>query len=164
MLGTAGALKALGRFLDSTFAVVYGDVLTDLDLGALHRLHCAPARADPACAATLSLYRVPNPTECGIVHIDGDNRVLRLVEKPKPEEVFSDLAFSGVLIAEPELLDVIPADAFCDLGFHVFPKLLSDGKTVYGFPISNDEHLIDIGSHAKYATACREWPARLRQQ
>ena len=164
ILGTAGALKALSGFLDSTFAVVYGDVLTDLDLGALCRFHCARRMSDPSCVATLSLYRVPDPTACGIVEIDCGNRVLRLLEKPKPQEVFGDLAFSGVLIAEPEMVDAIPPGAFCDLGFHTFPLLLRGRKTLYGLPLSADEYLIDIGSHEKYAEACRGWASRRASQ
>lgn len=155
ILGTAGALRALNGFLDRTFVVIYGDVLTDLDLGSLLAFH-----QSRRATATLSLYQVPNPTECGIVELNGDYRVMQLVEKPPPARVFSDLAFSGVLMAEPELLSAIPDTPFSDLGFHVFPHLLEAGKRVYGLPISSGEYLIDIGSHEKYAAACRDWPSR----
>ncbi len=155
LLGTAGALRPLCSFLDETFAIVYGDVLTDLNLESLLDVH-----RRMSAIATLSLYHVPNPTDCGIVDLAKDGRVLRLVEKPSPDQVFGDLAFSGVLIAEPEMLAAIPDTPFSDLGFHVFPRLLETGRRVYGLPITSGEYLVDIGSHEKYAAACREWPSR----
>ena len=39
ILGTAGGAKRLSAFLDETFVLVYGDVLTDFDLGALVDFH-----------------------------------------------------------------------------------------------------------------------------
>ena len=35
ILGTAGGIKRVERHFTETFVVVYGDVLTDMDLGAL---------------------------------------------------------------------------------------------------------------------------------
>jgi GTP:adenosylcobinamide-phosphate guanylyltransferase len=71
ILGTAGAVRKLARFFDSgPFLVVYGDVLTDLDLGRLMAFHAECGRRDPSVAATLSLYHVPNPTEVGLVGLD----------------------------------------------------------------------------------------------
>ncbi|MEZ4555390.1 MAG: sugar phosphate nucleotidyltransferase [Caldilineaceae bacterium] len=39
LLGTAGAAKKLESFLDETFVVVYGDVLTNVDLNRLLDFH-----------------------------------------------------------------------------------------------------------------------------
>ena len=67
ILGTAGGARRMSRFLDCTFVLVYGDVLTDLDLTTLvgfHRRHTAGPHL------TMTLYRVPNPSECGIVSLD----------------------------------------------------------------------------------------------
>jgi mannose-1-phosphate guanylyltransferase len=66
LLGTAGAAKRLEYFLDEPFVVVYGDVFTNIDLTELAARHISQlAGADNG--VTLSLYRVPNPTECGLV-------------------------------------------------------------------------------------------------
>ena len=76
-LGTAGAVRRLQSFLDERFFVLYGDVLTDLDLTALAALH-----ERKQAALTAALYRVPRPWECGIVAMDADGRITRFVEKP----------------------------------------------------------------------------------
>ena len=77
LLGSAGAAKRLEWFFGETFFVLYGDVLTDLDLGSLVDRH----RARRA-AATLALYEVEDPTRCGIVEVAADGRIVRFAEKP----------------------------------------------------------------------------------
>jgi NDP-sugar pyrophosphorylase family protein len=156
ILGTAGGVKRLADFFDETFVMIYGDVLTDLDLDALCRFHL---RQDFP-HLTMSLYRVPNPTECGVVALDDTGRITRFVEKPPPGDVFSDLASAGVLIVDPEVLSFIPEEGFSDFGKDVFPALLNRGFPMYGWPIPADSYLIDIGSPEKYSQVQVEWPAR----
>jgi mannose-1-phosphate guanylyltransferase/phosphomannomutase len=159
ILGTAGAARRIKDWVDgSPLLVVYGDVLTDLDLRAFVAAHLDNVRRDPTTAVTLSLYHVPNPTEVGLVGMDATGKVERFVEKPKPEEVFTDLANAGVLMLQPEVLDLIPADTFCDFGLHVFPMLLAAGMSIYGWVVPADAYVLDIGSPEKYAQANREWP------
>src|SRR5262245_43546937 len=106
LLGTAGAVKRLADyFSDAPFVVVYGDVITDLELSNLVAFH-AERPLHPAI--TLSLYRVANPTECGIADLDREGRLCAFVEKPRPGEVFSDLASAGVLVVDPAMVATIP--------------------------------------------------------
>lgn len=158
ILGTAGAARKLGDFLGTgTFIVVYGDVLTNLDLASLLRYHYARVAQNPATGVTLSLYRVPNPTEVGLVGMDGYGRINRFVEKPKAEEVFTNLANAGVMIVEPHVLEQIPPDTFCDFGLHLLPMLLAAGVPMYGWVVPFGTYLLDIGSPEKYEQAQREW-------
>lgn len=160
ILGTAGAVRNIKDWVDGApLLVVYGDVLTDLDLRAFVRAHMHNVRRDPTTAVTLSLYHVPNPTEVGLVGMDPTGKVTRFVEKPKPEEVFTDLANAGVLMLQPEVLDLIPAGTFCDFGLHVFPMLLAAGMSIYGWVVPPEAYVLDIGSPEKYQQANREWPA-----
>ncbi|HRW09007.1 MAG TPA: nucleotidyltransferase family protein [Caldilineaceae bacterium] len=147
LLGTAGAAKRLAAFLDEPFVVAYGDVFTNLNLARLiaahqQRLHTMSADT----LATLALYRVPNPTECGLVEMDSTGRVTRFVEKPPADQVFTDLANAGVMVCEPEILRFIPAETSVDFGRDLFPKLLAAGKAVWGQAIAEEEVLIDIGT------------------
>ncbi len=153
LLGTAGAAKQLEHFLNDTFFVVYGDVLTDLDYGALLRFH-----RERRSLVTLSLYHVDNPTEVGLVGLDQAGRVTRFLEKPRLDEVFTDLASSGVLVCEPAVLGAVRWGVFCDFGLDLLPLLLTEGAPMYGLPLAAGEYLIDIGTPEKYARAQREWP------
>jgi len=148
ILGTAGAAKKLAHFLDSTFFVIYGDVLTDLDLSALLAYH----RAKDA-AITIVLYEVEDPTRCGIVEVDRSGRVGSFVEKPSAPK--SNLANAGIYVVEPSVLSHIPG-GFADFGFDVFPALIAANAAFYAFPIHSDTYLLDIGSLERYAQACRD--------
>jgi len=161
ILGTAGAVRKMAGFLnEGPLVVVYGDVLTDLDLGALLDFHLQTIARDPSAGVTMSLYHVSNPTEVGLVGLDDHGRVTCFVEKPKPEEVFTDLANTGVLIIEPNVVAHIPPNVFYDFGLHLFPQLLQSGVAMYGWVIPDETYLLDIGTLEKYAQAQREWPQR----
>lgn len=152
LLGTAGAAKRLEHVLDERFVVVYGDVFTNVDLGELEAFHAA-AMHKAGRSLTLSLYRVPNPTECGLVDIDVTGRVRRFVEKPSADQVFTDLANAGLLICEPQVLTRVPAGVVYDFGRDLLPDLLAADWPVWGLPIAPDEYVIDIGTPSGYQRA-----------
>jgi NDP-sugar pyrophosphorylase family protein len=153
-LGTAGAVRRLHSFLDERFFVLYGDVLTDLDLTALAAFHVRKQ-----AALTAALYRVARPWECGIVAMDDDGRITRFVEKPARDQVFSDQANAGAYVMEPDLIAAIPPNTFYDFGHDVFPDLLARALPIYGYPITADDYLLDIGSPDKYEQAQHDWAA-----
>lgn len=157
ILGTAGGVKRIENYFDEPMVLVYGDVLTDFDLNTLVEFHLSKG-TEPH--ASLSLYHAPNPSECGIVGIDAEGRVQRFVEKPPPNEVFSDLANAGVLVIDPPLLASIPQETFYDFSHDLFPDLLSQGVPLYGMAMPADTYLIDIGTHEKYDRVQHEWPTR----
>jgi mannose-1-phosphate guanylyltransferase len=61
---------------------------------------------------------------------------VKFKEKPKADEVFSNLINAGIYILEPEFLDFIPENKMFDFSKNVFPKLLDNDKPIYGAPIS----------------------------
>jgi len=158
ILGTAGAARKLNGFLGGgPLVMVYGDVLTNMNLSALIAFHEQARARDPHTQLTMSLYHVPNPTEVGLVGLDETGKVIRFVEKPSPNEVFTDLANAGVLVIEPEAVRRVPPDTFSDFGLHLFPELLKSGVSIYGWVIPDNTYLLDIGTPDKYAQAQQEW-------
>jgi NDP-sugar pyrophosphorylase family protein len=101
-MGTAGAYKFAERFLETTTVVLNGDILTDIDLRGVierHKKHNA--------AATIVLTEVENPSVYGVVEIDEDQRVLRFLEKPKPDDISNiniNTINAGIYILEPQIL------------------------------------------------------------
>jgi NDP-sugar pyrophosphorylase family protein len=144
LLGTAGALNAFRERLTGPFLVWYGDVLSEFDVSDFMRYH-----KEKGGLCTVGLYRVDNPTQCGLVDMDDAGRITRFVEKPPA--AFTDLANAGVYACEPEVLDFIPSEGFCDFGKDVFPAMLEAGAALYGYPI--EDALIDIGSPEKLELA-----------
>jgi NDP-sugar pyrophosphorylase family protein len=162
ILGTAGGIKNVTHLFQKPFVVVYGDVLTDMDLDRLLEFHRSKGKAPHV---SISLYHAPNPWECGIVAVDGENRVTRFVEKPPREAIFSDLTNAGVLVMDPEILEYIPPARFSDISKDLLPMLLAKGTPVFAQPPDNSVYLIDIGTPEKYERVQGEWPtARLQQQ
>ncbi len=157
LLGTAGAAKRLQSFLDEPFILVYGDVYTNLALERLMAFHRNVHFNGAPPVMTLALYRVPNPSQCGLVEMDAQGRIMRFVEKPPPELVFTDLANAGLSIVEPSVLNHIPPETVCDFGHDVIPTILSAGLPIAGQIITADEFLIDIGTPAGLARAQAAW-------
>src|SRR5207244_1344995 len=84
-LGTGGSVRQIGSALDDTFLVISGDALTDIDLSAVVAFH-----KERKAAVTLTLVRVANPLEYGVVITQPDGRITKFLEKPSWGEVFSD--------------------------------------------------------------------------
>jgi NDP-sugar pyrophosphorylase family protein len=141
ILGTSGALRPLMGFLqdEEMFAVLYGDVLTDLDLAGVIDAH---RRARPD--ATVVLTRVDDPTRAGVVAFDRVRRVTRMVEKPAANEVFSNWANAGVYLCGPRVLDFVSAEGPQDFARHLFPAMLAHGCFLLAHP--SEAVVIDFGS------------------
>jgi len=161
ILGTAGGVKRVERLFAETFVVVYGDILTDMDLGALVAFHHACGAAPHV---TLSLNHAPNPWECGIVAVDAGGRVTRFVEKPPRDGIFSDLTNAGVLVMDPPILKYVPAAVFSDISRDLLPTLLQAEVPIFARPLDESEYLIDMGTPEKYEQARREWPTAAAAQ
>lgn len=135
ILGTAGGVKNVAPFFeDEPFIVWYGDNLCTCDLDRLAAFH-----RDKSGLATIALYHREDVTQCGIVGLDASDRILRFLEKPRPEQVFSHWVNAGIYILEPEVLNHIPANSPSDFGRDVFPALLAAGQALYGYRLSQGE-------------------------
>jgi len=148
LLGSAGTLLANRRWIGpgEDFWVFYGDVLTNMDLTRMLALHRAGGQT-----ATMGVYRVAYPSQCGIVTVDQYHTVLDFTEKPS--RPMSNLAFSGILVATPAIFAEIPRRIPADLGFHVLPNLVG---RIAAYPIS--DFLVDVGTPASYHDAQLNWP------
>ncbi|MEI6168067.1 MAG: nucleotidyltransferase family protein [bacterium] len=158
LLGTAGGVKQMEPFFGESFVVAYGDVLTDLDLGALIAFHHAHG---PAPHTTLTLDQRPDAEQCGVVALDDNQRVTRFLEKPKKEEIQSPWVNSGIMVLDRALLARIPAGRFSDFGRDILPQWLSENVPIFGWGLPESAYLIDMGTPDKYAMAIRDWPSRL---
>jgi NDP-sugar pyrophosphorylase family protein len=146
LLGSAGAARQLATFLDEPFIVLYGDVLTDLDLTDLAARHRAAS-----ATATIALYEVEDPTRVGIVSVDAAGRVTSFVEKPPASLDLGRLANAGIYVVEPTVLELIPSGQPFDFGHDVFPLMLKRGLSIHGRPAEG--YVLDIGSPERYHQA-----------
>jgi len=128
LLGTAGAVRNFGRDLsDGPFFVVYGDNYFDCKFAALWKAH-----EEHPGLATLALFERDDVAGSGIVMLDAADRVVGFVEKPAASEAPSRLVNGGLYVLSSAILPLIPETVPCDFGYHVFPRLLRDGRPIYG--------------------------------
>ncbi len=140
LLGTAGGVRACREFFGSEpFLVISGDALTDIDLTALVARH-----RDAGGIATLSVKKVSDTREYGVVLHDRDGRITGFQEKPAPEEALSDLGNCGIYVFSPEIFDYFPEQPFADWAKDVFPALLENDVPFYIHEVA--EYWNDVGS------------------
>jgi len=148
-LGTAGSVRNARDELDEPFLVISGDVLTDIDLSELVQVH-----RDKSSMATLALKAMENPLEFGIVIAREDGSIERFLEKPTWGQVFSDTVNTGIYVCNPEVFDYIPEGEQVDFSSDVFPRLLEDGKPLFGHVAEG--YWEDVGTLEAYLRAHRD--------
>ena len=146
-LGTAGPLKLARKKLKETFIASNGDVLKDVNIARMYRLH-----KRKNALATIALTTVDDPSQYGVAKLDG-SRIVEFVEKPKREDAPSNLINAGFYIIEPEVLDMIP-DGYSMIEKDIFPKLAKMGR-LRGFPFAGQWY--DVGTMERLQLAEKEW-------
>jgi mannose-1-phosphate guanylyltransferase len=145
-LGTAGAIRfaaeALGDRLEDRFLALNGDVLADLDLGALVRCH-----QERGARATIGLHPVDDSSAYGLVRCDQDGWVLEFLEKTG-EAVPGEIN-AGAYVLDRSVLDLVPPGRPVSIEREVFPRLVGDG--LGGLLL--DGYWMDIGTPERYLQA-----------
>ena len=146
-LDTAGAIRfaATAAGVDSTFVVVNGDVICDVDVAALVRFH-----RSSGAEGTLHLTAVDNPSAFGVVVLDGSGVVQRFVEKPAPGTETSNLVNAGTYVLEPSVIERIPDGRKVSVEREVFPLMVAD-RTLFG--LATDDYWLDTGQPQLYLRA-----------
>ena len=147
-LGTGGAIGFAARELEGSFFALNGDSLREADLAALVGFH-----RSTGAKATILLTPVADPRRYGLVRIAGDGRVESFLEKPRPEEIDTDLINAGFYVLEPEVLDLVPSGRAVSIEREVFPRLAEQG-TVYGIALPG--YWLDVGTPESYLQAHRD--------
>lgn len=133
-LNTAGEIVNARRLLEgeANFLVHYGDILTNLDLQRLLRMH-----HEKGAAATLGLV-TGIPVHAGVAQLDDEGRVTYFEEKPPLDKpchaavnVFSDAFWRYAELGQDIATDVIPA-------------MMAAGEKVYGV-LDEEAYWYDVG-------------------
>jgi NDP-sugar pyrophosphorylase family protein len=142
-LGTAGAVRYAGESLTDSVLVFNGDVLTQVDLPAVLRLH-----RERQARATIVLTPVENPAAYGLVETDGAGNVRRFLEKPSADETTGNTINAGIYVLEPDTFDRIPQGRSWSIERSYFPSLIERGERFVAHVAPG--YWIDIGTPAKY--------------
>jgi NDP-sugar pyrophosphorylase family protein len=148
-LGTGGAVRYAGDSLTESVVVFNGDVLTQVDLAAVLRLH-----RERKAKATIVLTPVENPRAYGLVETDERGNIQRFLEKPGDSEITCNTINAGIYVLEPDTFDRIPKDTAWSIERSFFPSLIDRGETFVAYVY--DGYWIDIGTPAKYLQVHRD--------
>jgi NDP-sugar pyrophosphorylase family protein len=148
-LGTGGAIRYAGDSLTESVIVFNGDVLTQVDLAAVLRLH-----RERKAKATIVLTPVENPRAYGLVETDQDGNILRFLEKPGEDQITCNTINAGIYVLEPDTFDRIPKDTAWSIERSFFPSLIERGETFVAY--IDQGYWIDIGTPAKYLQVHRD--------
>lgn len=146
-LGTGGAVKNLEAALGGEpFFVMNGDVVCDLDLGAMLAAHRARG-----AVGTIHVWPVEDPSRYGVVELADDGQIASFTEKPPAGQAPSDLINAGTYVLEPDVLDLIPPGRAVSMERDVFPKVA--GKGLYAY--RGGTFWVDAGKPLDYIEAHR---------
>jgi mannose-1-phosphate guanylyltransferase len=169
-LGTGGAIRYAWPDPLAPCLALNGDILSDLDIGALIKAHAASG-AD----ATLWSIPVEDTAAFGVIETDARGRVTRFVEKPRPGESPSRDINAGLYALQPGVRAAIAPGRAVSVEREVFPGLLAQGASLRLYRAPRRPYWSDIGTPAAYLQAHRDllrgalkgarslWPAPDRQ-
>jgi len=138
--GTAGSLSLISGLKD-TFLVMNGDLLTDLDFGALVNFH-----RQQNAMLTIATHKRSVKIDLGVLDFDKEHRVIAYREKPEHHFHVS----MGIYVYEPLVLREIPRGRHLDFPELVL-KLIANGQRVCAYPA--ECQWLDIGRPDDYARA-----------
>lgn len=145
-LGTGGPIAFARQYYRSeTLLAMNGDILSEIDLDAMRRLH-----ESNEALATIALHEVDDPTRFGVARLDEHSRITEFVEKPKLADAPSRLINAGAYLLEPQAVDRIPEGRKVIIEREVFPALASEGK-LFGYVHSGT--WFDIGNISDFRNA-----------
>jgi len=128
-----------------------GDVLTDIDFGALRAFH-----DERRGIATIATAAREHQADFGVVRWDGDTRIVEFVEKPMACYHVS----MGVYVFSRAVLNYIPKGE--PFGFdELMQAMLNAGERVYSYPHTG--YWLDLGRPDDYERAIADF-GRMREQ
>lgn len=141
ILGAGGGIKNTQDFWDERpFIVINGDIVTDINLKAVYAYH--QRRGD---LVTMVLHDFPAYNK---LRIDGDMNILSIGSTAGGE---GTLAFTGIHVIDPEVLDYIPENARYNI-VDCYRKLIQEKRPVRAY-MATGHRWIDIGTVHEYLRA-----------
>lgn len=148
-LGTGGALFHLKKMIkEENFLMVYGDILTKLDLKDLINFHF-----EQKTVATVALTLVKDPKFYGQIKLHG-NRVVSIRSSLKKDEEKSNLVNAGLYVFNREIFNYLPKNKKKFSLDDVLAKLI-DEKKLAGFVF--EDQWFDLGTPQNYEEAIKKF-------
>ena len=133
-------------------------LMTDCDIITTTQRFTDTLKAAKKEAMALSLFEVPNPSQFGVVALDG-NKIIQIVEKPKAGTEPSNLAVAGVYVLTNPIFDMLRKTRDLEVGIQ---ELINEDHTV--FASQSEDPWVDVGRTWNILEASPILFDRLRKQ
>ncbi len=144
ILGTGNAASVAEPYVDGDFVLIYGDLLFGQD--AVKDVLAQFKSGETA--AVMGVVPVDKPESYGIIELDEQKRVKRIVEKPPAGTAPSNLANAGVYVFSKEVFDKIKYTKASIRGewelTDAITMLAAEGKTVMAAQLAKEDWF-DVG-------------------
>ncbi len=101
VLGTGNATSVAEPYVDDDFVLIYGDLLFGHDAVS----NVLQFYKHGKTAGVMGVVSVDKPESYGIIELDAEKKVKRIVEKPTVEKAPSNLANAGVYVFSHEIFE-----------------------------------------------------------
>ena len=144
VLGTGNAVSVVEPYVKDDFLLVYGDLLFAAE--AVKNVISIYEKEKPA--ATMAVVPVEKPENYGIVELEDEKHVRRIMEKPNREEAPTNLANAGIFVFSKEIFEKIKETVASARGEWEITDAISllpkEKKAVLAVKISREDWM-DIG-------------------
>jgi NDP-sugar pyrophosphorylase family protein len=145
LLGTSGSVKKIAKGWRGNFLVIYGDNFYPLSY-SISRF--TGFSLENNALVTVGLYKKNDElSKSGVALLDRSNLITSFLEKPKFNRnnswiINSGLINTGIYMLNKKILDFIP-DGYSDFGKDIFPELLRNNISIYGYVFKQSLTAID---------------------
>ena len=129
LLGTAGGIKHFENQIDEEFFLIYGDIFSHFDYGAMERAW----RRGPDALGMQSMKLTTDYSDADVAELDGDGRVVAIHPKPHTADYLNAYRMRGVFILRREILEDVPTEAYFEIGKDLLPAVVEKGGAFYGY-------------------------------
>jgi len=142
VLGTGGGLRmALRHFAREPVLVVNGDIYHTIDYQQVYRHH-----TESAAAVTLVMHDFPRFNNVGV---DANNQITGFAAPgARPGKFSSSLAFTGIHVVDPSVLQQIPPDTNYSI-IDCYSNYLEENGSIMAY-IAKGHYWADIGTPEDY--------------
>ena len=128
ILGTGGGIKKAQPLLaDGSFLVVNGDIMFDLDIGALKEFHDRSG-----ALVTMVLRQDPSAAKMGLIETDREGRVMKITGKGPGGPGLKGFMFTGIHVLGEKVFDYIPGGVHCSI-IQSYIEMLNRGGKIMSY-------------------------------
>jgi NDP-sugar pyrophosphorylase family protein len=129
LLGTAGGIKSFEDELDKEFFLIYGDIFSHVDYGAMEQAW----RKKPGAVGMQRMAQATEYADADVVELDKDKRIVAVHPKPHSAAYPNAYRMRGVFILRRAILAGVPHGKYFEIGKDLIPSVIAGGGSFYGY-------------------------------